>query len=119
MKNIITFICFAVLCIGLTSCTIYDDCYPSRTYYYHTHYPPYYRPAPHHGPIPYYKPAPHHHRHDVPHYRPNPNHPGHKPSPSVRPHNPGHKPSPSGRPHNPGHKPSPSGRPTPPRPNGR
>lgn len=94
MRKYIALICFALICVSLSSCAVYtvDECYPSRVYYdyygnvYYRPAPPRYRPAP--------RPAPNrHHHHPTPHYsKPSP-----KPSVSQPHHKPNPRPVPSSR----------------------
>lgn len=81
MKKIISFIYFIVICIGLSSCSVYttDDYVYTRTVYYPS-YSVYYRPTP--PPPPRYY---HHKSHHKPkhHY----NKPQNKPTQPPRSHN--------------------------------
>lgn len=96
MRKYIALICFALICVSLSSCAVYtvDECYPSRVYY--DYYGNVYRPAP-----PRYRPAsrpaPNRHRHrPAPHYsKPSP-----KPSVNLPHRKPNPKPVPSSRQHN-------------------
>lgn len=93
MRKYIALICFALICVSLSSCAVYtvDECYPSRVYYdyygnvYYRPAPPRYKPAP-----PRYRPAPNRHHHPTPHYskpspKPSVSHPHQKPNPRPVP----------------------------------
>ena len=87
MKKIITFICFAIICIGLNSCAIFTDILDDDYIYsngacYHTH-SVYYRPV--------LSPSRHYHSKPIP------------PSPKPKPHY--HKPQPKPTPHPHSHQP--------------
>ena len=95
MRNIFSFICIMMVCMAISSCSVYttDDYYTDRNHYpiYSIYYRPVYTPTHHHN----YRPMPPRPK-PKPHYNHTP-HP--KPTPNPRPH--GHNNSN----HRPNHKP--------------
>lgn len=94
MRKIFSFICIMMVCMAISSCSVYntDDYYTDRNHY--PIYSIYYRPV--------YTPTRHHHHN----YRPMPPRP--KPKPHYN-HTPHPKPTPNPRPHghnNSNHKPN-------------